>query len=154
MYITTNNATLLVRNRSEALLLINPVCERQAGRACQKLKKTWITRHATLLFASSRDFGSLKACHLCCNTRKRILDILWDGQEGRIESMADSVFIAARLVYKRATEPFRINVSEICNNQSPPRFWSSASQRTISMKAGLQLSDAIRSSYRQLESGQ
>ena len=46
------------------------VCGRQVGRGCQKLRKMWITRHSTLLFADSRDFGSLTACYLCFNTRK------------------------------------------------------------------------------------
>ena len=72
-----------------------------------------MTRHATLLFTSSRGLGSLKARYLYCNTRKRIFNSIRDVYGGRIESMADSVCIAARLVCNRAPEPFRINASEI-----------------------------------------
>ena len=107
-----------------------------------------MTRHATLLFTSSMGLGSLKARYLYCNTRKRIFNRTRDVYGGRIESMADSVFIAARLVYNRATESSRINVSEKCSNLWPPP------SGLYPMKAGLQLSDAIRFSYRYLESGQ
>ena len=42
-------------------------------------RKTWIARHATLMFAYSRDFGSLEAC---CKTRKRILERIFDRRWG------------------------------------------------------------------------
>ena len=103
-----------------------------------------MTRHATLLFTSSRGLGSLKARYLYCNTRKRIFNRIRDVYGGRIESMADSVFIAARLVCNRAPEPFRINASEICNNLWPKASGQAPLSRLVLMKAGLHLSDAIR----------